>query len=260
MALARVFESGAEPPDRGAELARLRLLLADTGTVPERRTQDAQGTGVPVPELLRPLLPAGQLERGGIVSVADRVPPVPGLSGPGYLALALAAGASAGGSWCAVVGMPELGIAALSGLGADLTKFLLVDHPGERWPEAVAVLAGAVDLILLRPPARPSAAILRRVVNRIRVTERQRGCALLVSGPWDGAHLTLRVTEAEWSGLGQGTGNLTERRVTIVSDGRRAAGRARTVQALLPAADGSLAAPAAADGTREEVPARLRIA
>src|SRR5690349_16808264 len=79
----------------------------------------------------------------------------PGRSGtPSYLAVALSAGASAGGAWCAAVGLPALGVAAVAGLGADLRHLLLLDDPGERWAEAVAVLAGAVDLILVRPPGR----------------------------------------------------------------------------------------------------------
>ncbi|MFD0634231.1 hypothetical protein ACFQ9X_24450 [Catenulispora yoronensis] len=76
---------------------------------------------------------------------------------PSYLALALAAGASAGGAWCGVVGLPGFGIAAASGMGADLGRFLMVDEPGERWAEAVNVLAGAVDVVLVRPPRRPVA-------------------------------------------------------------------------------------------------------
>jgi hypothetical protein len=34
---------------------------------------------------------------------------------------------------------------------------LMLDEPGDRWAEAIALLAGAVDLILVRPLRRPTA-------------------------------------------------------------------------------------------------------
>jgi hypothetical protein len=172
----------------------------------------------------------------------DAIPPY--AAAPSYLALALAAGASAGGGWCGVVGLPALGIAAAAGLGADLRHMLLLDEPGDRWAEAVAVLAGAVDLILVRPPGRPTAEQLRRITARLRKTARQRGAALVVAGAWHGAHVTLRTTQSVWTGLGTGQGHLTGRRVTVVAEGRGAQGRPRTALLWLPAADGSVASAA----------------
>ena len=268
--------------DRRAELARLRLLVDTTGTAPARRTgadvapEDDADDVVPVLPTLRQLLPGGVLRRGSVVAVEDGVrsgfsnlphlprrqgPPDPrGAAGragapnrdavppyaaaPSYLALALAAGASAGGGWCGVVGLPALGIAAAAGLGADLRRMLLLDEPGERWAEAVAVLAGAVNLILVRPPGRPTAEQLRRVTARLRRTARQRGAALVVAGAWHGAHVTLRTTQSVWTGLGTGQGHLTGRRVTVVAEGRGAQGRPRTALLWLPAADGSVASAA----------------
>lgn len=214
-------------------------MLADSGTAPERRSQDELGTGVPVLEHLRPLIPAGQLERGTIVTVADRTPPA-GQTASTYLALAMLAGATASGHYCAVVGFPDLGIAAADALGADLGKILLIDNPGERWAEVVSVLALAVDMILLRPPAAPTAEHLRRIGSRIRVTPRQPGTILVVAGPWAGAHLRLATDSVEWTGIGRGSGHLAARRVTIAAQGRGTAGRQRTMRVLLPAPDGSL--------------------
>ncbi|MBS2554767.1 hypothetical protein KGQ19_48750, partial [Catenulispora sp. NL8] len=139
-----------------------------------------------------------------------------------------------------VVGLPAFGIAAASGMGADLGRFLMLDEPGERWAEAVTVLAGAVDLVLVRPPRRPGGEQVRRIGARIRRTVRQRGAALVVAGDWPGADLRLRLTDAAWSGLGEGTGHLTGRQVTVVAGGRGAAGRERTARLWLPAADGAV--------------------
>jgi len=35
---------------------------------------------------------------------------------------------------------------------------MLLDEPGDRWPDAVAILADAVELILLHPPRASSYA------------------------------------------------------------------------------------------------------
>lgn len=235
MGLAQTFESG-DAPDRAATLKVLRTHLRDTGTAPDiRHRGPADGGAIPVLEPLQPLIPGGELQRGTIVSVASRRQ----WQAPSYLELALAAGATAGGAWVGIIGYPDLGIAALSGLGADLSKVLLLDEPGEQWPKALAVMAGAVDLVLLYPPRRPTAEQLRRAASRIRTTDRQRGAVLVTSGPWDGAHLRLRADGATWSGLGDGTGHLTGRRVTVSAAGRGIGGE-RSIELWLPAADGGM--------------------
>jgi hypothetical protein len=243
----------AQNPDatsRDDALARLRLVISETGTVPdwmaEARSEYAGPTedidAVPALAGLRPLLPNGALHRGDIVSVQDRVQPW--ADSPSYLALALAAGATADGAWCGVVGLPTFGIAAAAGLGADLGRMLMLDEPGDRWADVIAILAGACDLILVRPPSRPTAEHVRRITARLRKNARQRGAVLVIAGPWDGAHLVLRTSTVAWSGLGDGTGNLTRRRVTVVAEGRALRGRTRQADLMLPAADGSLAVPA----------------
>ena len=260
--IARKSEDGvASEAERAAEVARLRVLLGGSaggagvgllgrvpgddagrqhagvaGSVPGGA--DAGAPDIPALPALRGLLPGGVLRRGGVVAVPDRVRAW--AEAPSYLALALAAGASAGGAWCGVVGLPAFGIAAASGMGADLGRFLMVDEPGERWAEAVGVLAGAVDMVLVRPPRQPSGEQIRRIGARIRRTMRQRGAALVVAGDWPGAELRLRLTESAWYGLGAGTGHLTGRRVTVTAAGRGAAGRERTARLWLPAADGAV--------------------
>jgi hypothetical protein len=238
--------------DRGAALARLRRHLIDSGTAPESRAEPrtqvqtphgepVDGGDIAVHRLLRPLIPGGVLTRGTIVSA----PPRGGAAFPGggaisYLTLALIAGATAGGAWAAVIGYPNFGIAAASGLGADLSKILLLDRPGDRWADAAAVLAGAADLVLLHAPRRPDAAQVRRLTHRLRPTERQRGCVLVVTSPWEAAHIALVVREARWEGVGEGTGNLAGRHVTIDATGRATHGRRREIELWLPTADGGI--------------------
>lgn len=234
--------------ERGAALARLRQHLVDSGTALEsraevqaRRREPADGGDIPVHALLRPLVPGGVLERGTIVAAPPRVGGTfPRAGAVSYLTLALIAGATAGGAWAGVIGFPNFGIAAASGLGADLSKVLMLDDPGERWLDATAVLAGAVDLVLLHAPRRPNATQLRRLAQRVRPTERQRGCVLVVTSPWEAAHLALTTRDPQWSGLGDGTGNLTGRRVTITATGRVTRGHEREVKLWLPAMDGTV--------------------
>jgi len=243
--------------DRDDAIARLRRQLVDNGTAPEARQREpADGGDIPLHPLLRALVPGGLLARGTIVTAPPRIGGGGGTAAGGgrsaaegvvagggavtYAALALVAGATAGGAWAGVVGFPNFGIAAASGLGADLSKMLLLDDPGDRWLDAAAVLAGAVDLVLLHTPRRPSAAQLRRMTHRVRPGDRQRGCVLVVTGPWETAHLTLTTRNPRWEGLGDGTGNLTRRRVTISATGRASRGHQRDVDLWLPSADGTI--------------------
>src|SRR5947209_20263387 len=95
---------------------------------------------LPVLAPLVPLFPEGGLRRGTVVSVTGSVPErnsgsvpernsgsVPERnSGSTSLALALLAGASGAGSWCAAVGLSSLGIVAAEELGVVLDRFPLV--------------------------------------------------------------------------------------------------------------------------------------
>ena len=84
------------------------------------------------------------------------------------LCLALAAGASAAGAWCAVAGLPQLGVAAAAGAGLDPGRMLLVADPGTGWPQVVTSLLDGCELVLLRPPDRPSARVRRRLEATLR--------------------------------------------------------------------------------------------
>lgn len=202
---------------------------------------------IPVLEPLAGLLPEG-LRRGESVAIT-----APGRA-PDYLTLALLAGALSAGLWCAVVGVPELGVLALAGLLGNtpagegaLERLLLVPEPGGRWAEALAALADGVDLLLARPPAAVSAQTGRRVDARLRQGRSSgtgHSAALLVLGRWDSARLVLRTAQTVWTGLDgigptAGSGQLTGGRATIVAEGRATAGRPRTVRLWLPDATGT---------------------
>ena len=205
---------------------------------------------LPVLAPLRDLFPGGTLQRGWVIAT--------GGDGATSLALAVAAGPSAAGSWIAVVGEEGLGLVAAAEAGMVLERLLVVAAAEPRAAaEAVAALVGSVDVVLLGRGIRLGAADQRRLAARLR----ERGSVLIRPGD-DGAHgagvwttgtrssgrrvgdmhgadVRLRVVSSRWCGLGDGWGLLRSRHVSVRVTGRGAAGRPRTVDLLLPGPDGS---------------------
>jgi hypothetical protein len=132
--------------------------------------------------------------------------------------------------------MPDLAAAAAAQLGCDLDRLQLLDEPADRWADVAAVLLEAVDVVLLRPPARPQTGLVRRLT----ALARKSGSALIVAGAWEGAPLRLRVQSSSWMGVEQGHGHLHSRRVNVIAEGRGAGGRPRSAWLWLPGADGSV--------------------
>lgn len=198
-----------------AALARVSSRVA----VPEREAEP-----LPVLPALRAVIPG--LRRGQVVEV----------DGAGALALSLLAEASAAGSWCGVVGMPECGVVAAAGMGCDLERLLLVDEPKERWVDVVATLLEAVDVVLVRPPVRPPSGVVRRLA----ALARRSGACLVVAGGWEGSMVRLRVASALWTGVGHGHGHVRGRRVKVVAEGRGGGGRPRSAWLWLPGPDGTV--------------------
>ncbi|WP_072481969.1 hypothetical protein [Amycolatopsis australiensis] len=176
---------------------------------------------------LADLLPGGGLRRGTTVAVR----------GATSLALALAAAPTRDGSWAAVTGLPELGLAAAAELGVDLARLALVPHPGAELTGVLSALVDGFDVVVLGPVGvQPELA--RRLAGRVR----NRGTVLLAVGRWPGADVELSVSERRWHGLTQdGHGHLRAREVVATSRGRGAAMRPSTVRLQLPGAGGEVA-------------------
>lgn len=203
---------------------------------------------LPTLPALAPLLPGGALRAGSSYAVHRSA----------LLAMAMLAGPSAAGSWCAVVGMPTFGAEAAAGLGIDLERLVLVPDPGDQWLGVTAAMADVVTVVLTRPPSRVSPGDLARLSARLR----QRGAALVVLGDWPQSEATLRVSGGSWEGLGHGHGHLAARRVTVTSE-FRGAGRPASVTLWLPDARAAVSAvdadaPVGSPQTRERAdrPAR----
>jgi hypothetical protein len=178
---------------------------------------------LPVLPVLEGLFPRKGLQRGTVVAVSST-----------SLALAVAAGPSAEGSWTAFVGVPDVGALAAAELGVDLARCALVPDPGPSWPTIVAALLDAIDVVVLRPPARVRAADARRLTARAK----ERGAVLVLLGSaqsWpEGPDVRLQVTSSAWTGLGDGHGALSSRRLGVRATGRGASVRERRVSVPLP--------------------------
>ncbi|NBH04798.1 hypothetical protein GTY80_16285, partial [Amycolatopsis sp. SID8362] len=143
------------------------------------------------------------------------------------------------GSWAAVTGLPELGLAAAAELGVDLERVALVPNPGAESVAVVSALVDGFDLVVLgrslAGSVRPQLA--RRLAGRVR----NRGSVLLAAGSWPDADLELSVSGRRWHGLGEdGHGHLRYREVLATSRGRGAAARPRSAPLRLPGVGGAL--------------------
>lgn len=200
---------------------------------------------LPVLPALRELLPGG-LQRGSVVT-----------SGVfGLLSLALVAGAVAEGAWCAVVGVPTVGMRAAAEAGVDPDRVLLVPEPGPRWPQVVASLLDGLDVVLLRPPDQPSAQLRRK----LEAATRRYGSVLVVAADWPGAQSRLLVAHAEWAGIGTGHGRLRARRAQVVATGRGPGERPRSAWLWLPDADGAVTVAASGPSATADGPDQTRLA
>jgi hypothetical protein len=181
---------------------------------------------LPVLPALTTLLPHG-LRRGSTVAVSGSV----------SLVLALLGGASADGAWCALVGMPAISAEAAAEYGVALERLALVPDPSTQWATTVGALLDAVDVVVTRLPARLAPGEARRLAARTRTRD-----AVLVpylaGTSWPGAEVRIDARDGQWCGIGNGTGRLQRRLLTITAEGRGRAARPRSASLWLPAAGG----------------------
>lgn len=225
----------ASSTPRRRELQEARALGARGLQVLAERVRPVAGSRTRLLPALPPitsLLPDGGLRRGTVVRCAGTAAP--------SLAMAVAAGPSAAGSWCGMVGLDEMGILAAAGYGVDLERLVVVRAAPAEWAVAAADLLDGIDLVVLAPPchARPAAA--RALLARAR----ERGAVVLVveEHPAFPAELELVVEAAQWHGLADGAGRLRSRRVSVVARGRGSAVRPARQELWLPTATGKVAA------------------
>lgn len=180
---------------------------------------------IPTHAALADLLPGGALAAGGQYQVTAST----------TLALALLQGPSAAGAWCAIVGMPDLGVESAAGLGIDLERLVLVPHPGQQWMAVVSALVDVVSVVLVRPPVRDGRArVPEAAASKLAARLRQREAVLVSLGDWPRSDAALTISESDWAGLGSGFGHLTARQVTVSSASAAWQGRVKSRRLWLP--------------------------
>jgi hypothetical protein len=247
----------AEPIDDAPD--RLETVRALQERIRGMQRTRLDSRALPTHPALGGLLPGGALAAGGSYAVA----------GSTSLALGLLQAASEAGSWCAVVGVPDLGVEAAAGLGIDLDRLVLVPHPGQHWLTVVSALVDVVSVVLVRPPRRDAgrgasgaggssgmpggsgrAAAARRAIApigdaaaaKLAARLRTRESVLVSLGDWPGAEARLAVTDSSWAGIGAGFGHLLARQVTVDATSPAWAGRTRSRRLWLPGPDQRLQA------------------
>lgn len=207
----------ADPADR------VSALRAQIERVQGRRLD---APVLPVHPVWERLLPDGGLRAGSVYALAPS----------STLMLAMLAGPSRAGHWCAAIGIPELGAEAAEDLGVDLSRLVLIPDAGARWLAVAATVAEVMPVVAVRPAGRVTDGDVSRLAARLR----DRGAALLVQGSWPQADAMLSLTEPTWSGLGEGHGYLAAREVTVTVSSRRWP-TPRRARLSLPADDGAQA-------------------
>lgn len=236
-----MFESAVvAEPVTGAPAQQHEVIRDLQARIRRMQRSKLDSRELPTDPALADLLPGGALAAGGSYAV----------TGSTTLALGMLQAPSAAGAWCAVVGMPDLGIEAAAGLGVDLDRLVLVPHPGEQWLSVVSALVDVVSVVVVRPPVRD---------GRVRITEgtasklasrlRQREAVLISVGDWPRADARLSVTSSSWAGIGSGFGHLTGRQATVASSSPH--GRAVSRRLWLPGPDQRLGTVEAREGARE---------
>jgi hypothetical protein len=228
-----MYDLAEAAPLQGDQSEVLRELQARIRGMQRTRLDTRALPTIPA---LAELLPGGALAAGNAYSVDDST----------TLALALLLGPSRAGSWCAVVGMPDLGVEAAAGLGVDLERLVLVPYPGEHWLSVVSALVDVVSVVLVRPPEKTGIRVGEAAASKLASRLRQREGVLVsigrgsgtgdggIDGAWPRSEARLSVTESAWSGIGAGFGHLAARQVTVSSVSRSWAGRTKSRRLWLP--------------------------
>lgn len=170
----------------------------ESGSSQEATSTDHPVTPAPdalgVPSWLGRHLTRGGLPRGAVTDAADC---------PAALVDILATVTASGGC-AAVVGYPQLALAAVEAAGGDLDRTVVIPDPSPHTGAVLGTLVEGLDLILHHTvkPVAPTAA--RPVDARLR----RSNCSLVVVGGWPGARLHLDWRVDGVTGLGRGSGRI----------------------------------------------------
>lgn len=220
-------EAGGGRPD-GAEIAESDVVRDLQARIRRMQRNKLDTRALPTHPAIADLIPGGSLAAGNTYSVMDST----------MLALSMLHAPSAAGAWCAIVGVPDLGVEAARDLGLDLDRVVLVPHPGEQWASVVSALIDVVSVLLVRPPTRHGrVGVTEATASKLASRLRQREAVLISFGEWPRATARLALTDSTWAGIGAGFGHLSGRQVTVSSTAAAWHGRAKSRRLWLPGPD-----------------------
>jgi hypothetical protein len=181
---------------------------------------------LPVHDSLVGLLPS--IQRGSTIAC----------SGPAgvSLALALASAPSQQGAWVGVAGLPELGISAAVDMGVAVERLVMVTGD-PAWVDVLAAMIDGFDVVVV---GRRVGRLAGGAVRRLQARAQSRGIVMLTVGvPALGADLQVSAEHGAWTGLGNGHGVASGRRLVVEVGGRRVQ-RPRRAAMWLPDANGTI--------------------
>jgi hypothetical protein len=188
---------------------------------------------LPAPDGLSELLPDG-LRRGSTIAVTSSV----------SLLLALLGGPSRHGAWTAMVGMPAISAEAATEAGIDLDRLAIISAPepgwtGSSWTTAVGALLDAVDVVVARPGIAnlgkgnfARGGVADGDARRLTARARSKDAVLVLFGQqaesWPAVEMKLSARHGAWTGIGDGYGRLTRRRLLVSATGKGRSAQPRT--------------------------------
>jgi hypothetical protein len=144
-------------------------------------------------------------------------------------ALALSAAATRAGSWLAVVGVPNLGIAAAIEAGVAVERIVLAQPPraSREWVATVAALVEGFEVLIVATPTSLSASDARRLQTRVMARQ---AVLIVVDLPTlasvgeasvFASDVDVYANTVAWSGIERGAAHITQRTVQVRVNGRR---------------------------------------
>ena len=188
------LQAVAQPQRAEREVESVRATAPLRAVAPEPAAV-GRARALGMPEWLAGQLAGGGLARGAVTAMADCPAAV----------VDILAHVTANGGCAAVVGYPNLALAAVVAAGGELSRLIIVPDPAPHVGAVLSTLAEGVDLVVYVPVQRVTPTFARPVEARLRKSS----CALLSCGaPWPGARLNLDVQVAGVHGLGRGSGRI----------------------------------------------------
>lgn len=150
---------------------------------------------LPSPPWLSQAVDTGGIPRAMVTAVAD-CPAV-------HVDLLVAA--TRAGSCVAIVGYPQLALAAIDAAGGDLERVVVIPDPAPHAGAVLGTLVEGVDMVFYRPVSNATPTFARPIEARLHKSR----CALVVSGySWPKAQLNIDAHVVGIRGLGRGYGRV----------------------------------------------------